>query len=367
VTEVLRVDAETPDPAVVEHAASVLRAGGTVAFPTETVYGVGATALDASAVRRVFEAKGRPPEDPLIVHLAAEDGVHLVARDVLAIAHTLVRRFWPGPLTLVLLRRPEVPAEVTAGLDTVAVRMPAHHVALAMIEAARAPVAAPSANRFGRASPTTAQHVLDDLEGRIDLVLDAGPTSVGLESTVLDLTREVPTILRPGGVAREEIERVVGMVEVSGSTAGPAPSPGMLESHYAVAPELVVVECPDARATPEVLAEMTSLARRYGAAGRGVAIAAASRIWSTSPVSGSTWRIFSTVSPKKYTVVSWLAGGTAPGRAGCLGGWMPANPAALWNTPSRVFVLKSARSAVTWLLPWRKSTLPLATARSSSP
>ncbi|HLB61602.1 MAG TPA: L-threonylcarbamoyladenylate synthase [Actinomycetota bacterium] len=275
-TEVLRVDAETPDPAVVEHAASVLRAGGTVAFPTETVYGVGATALDASAVRRVFEAKGRPPEDPLIVHLAAEDGVHLVARDVLAIAHTLVRRFWPGPLTLVLPRRPEVPAEVTAGLDTVAVRMPAHHVALAMIEAARAPVAAPSANRFGRASPTTAQHVLDDLEGRIDLVLDAGPTSVGLESTVLDLTREVPTILRPGGVAREEIERVVGMVEVSGSTAGPAPSPGMLESHYAVAPELVVVECPDARATPEVLAEMTSLARRYGAAGRGVAIAAAS-------------------------------------------------------------------------------------------
>ena len=276
-TEVLRVDADSPDPAVVERAASVLRAGGTVAFPTETVYGLGADALDALAVRRIFEAKGRPPGDPLIAHLASEDGVHIVARDVLAIAHTLIRAFWPGPLTLVLPKRAEVPPEVTAGLETVAVRMPAHQVALEMIEAAGTPVAAPSANRFGRASPTTAQHVLDDLEGRIDIVLDAGPTKVGVESTVLDLTREVPTILRPGGVTREEIERAIGTVEFSTATTLPAPSPGMLETHYAVAPELVVVDCPGARATPEVLHTMAALAGRHSEGGRRVAIAAASQ------------------------------------------------------------------------------------------
>jgi L-threonylcarbamoyladenylate synthase len=276
VTDVLRIDAELPDPAVVERAGAVLRSGGTVAFPTETVYGLGADALDAVAVRGIFRAKGRPPDDPLIVHLSAEDGVHAVARDVLAIAHTLIRAFWPGPLTLVLPKRPEVPPEVTAGLETVAVRMPAHPVAIAMIEVAGAPVAAPSANRFGRASPTTAQHVLDDLEGRIDLVLDAGPTKVGVESTVLDLTSEIPTILRPGGVTREEVERVIGAVDVPTATTLPARSPGMLKTHYSVVPELVVVDCPAAAATPEVLAKMSALARRQGESGRRVAIAAAS-------------------------------------------------------------------------------------------
>lgn len=273
-TEVLSVDRETPDPAAIARAAEVLRAGGLVAFPTETVYGLGANALDARAVRRVFEAKGRPPEDPLIVHLARAEDLDRVVRQVPALARRLAEAFWPGPLTLVLPKRPSVPPEVTAGLPTVAVRVPAHPVALALIRAADVPVAAPSANRFGRASPTSAEHVLDDLEGRVDLVLDAGPTTVGVESTVLDLTRGTPTILRPGGVAREAIEGIAGPVVVADLTLGSAgaPSPGLSASHYAVAPDLVVVECPTAAATAPVLARLAELAREEAQHARRVGV-----------------------------------------------------------------------------------------------
>lgn len=274
-TEVLIVDPAIPDPAAIARAAAIVRAGGLVAFPTETVYGLGANALDAAAVRRVFEAKGRPAEDPLIVHLAAAEDLDRVAGEVPGLARRLAEAFWPGPLTLVLPKRPAVPAEVTAGLPTVAVRVPAHPVALALIRAADVPVAAPSANRFGRASPTSAQHVLDDLEGRVDLVLDAGPTAVGVESTVLDLTRDPPTILRPGGVAREAIERVAGRVavaELSLRDPAGAPSPGLLASHYAVTPELIVVECPTAVATTSALARIAELARAERERGRRVGV-----------------------------------------------------------------------------------------------
>jgi L-threonylcarbamoyladenylate synthase len=275
VTQVLRVHPDEPDPGAIARAARVLREGGTVAFPTETVYGLGANALDAHAVRRIFAAKGRPAEDPLIVHLATADDLGRVARAVPAVARPLVEAFWPGPLTLVLPRAPEVPGEVTAGLGTVAVRVPSHPVALALLRAARVPVAAPSANRYGRASPTCAQHVLDDLEGRVDLVLDGGPTTIGVESTVLDLTREPPRILRPGGVPREAIEAIVGPVEmptlVHAGTVG-APSPGLAARHYAVMPELVVVESASPHATPEVLAAVRGAALDATRAGRRVGL-----------------------------------------------------------------------------------------------
>ncbi|MFP4345064.1 MAG: L-threonylcarbamoyladenylate synthase [Anaerolineales bacterium] len=243
-TRVLQVDPRSPEAAPIRAAAEVLRAGGLVAFPTETVYGLGANALDAGAVRGIFRAKERPAYDPLIVHLAEAAALERVARDVPPVAFELAERFWPGPLTLVLPRGPEVPSVVTAGGETVAVRVPSHPVARALICAAGVPVAAPSANRFGHLSPTRARDVLDDLEGRIDLLLDAGPTPVGVESTVLSLLTSVPTILRPGGVEREALEALLGEVELRAESVEPAeetvPSPGTLAQHYAPRADLVL-------------------------------------------------------------------------------------------------------------------------------
>ncbi len=230
----LPVDPRHPDPEAVAEAARIIRAGGLVAFPTETVYGLGANALDAGAVRRIFVAKARPADDPLIVHI---DDVETLARLVAEMppqAEMLARHFWPGPLTLVVPRAPRVPDEVTAGGPTVAVRMPAHPVALALIRAAASPIAAPSANRFGHISPTRAEDVLSDLAGRIDLILDGGPTPVGVESTVLSLVAPVPTILRPGGVSREALEALLGEVRLAQQAADEAAlSPGTRPSHYA--------------------------------------------------------------------------------------------------------------------------------------
>jgi len=234
-TRIWQVHPERPDPQRIAQAAEILRRGGLVAFPTETVYGLGANALDARAVQRIFAAKGRPSHDPLIVHVATAEDLQQVAREVSSLAEQLTRTFWPGPLTLVLPKASAIPDEVTSGRPTVAVRCPAHPVALALIRAASVPIAAPSANRFGHTSPTTAQHVLDDLGGQIDLILDAGPTPVGVESTVLDLTQRPPVILRPGGLPKETLEAHIGEVGLAdGVTApGPAPSPGMLPRHYA--------------------------------------------------------------------------------------------------------------------------------------
>lgn len=273
-TEVLPIDPLTPAAEFIRRAAEVLRRGGTVAFPTETVYGLGANAWDAAAVRRIFIAKGRPSDNPLIVHVAHRRGVEEVVRAVPPEAEELMRSFWPGPLTLVLPRHPAVPDAVTGGLETVGVRMPAHPVALAFIEAAGVPVAAPSANRSGRPSPTEAGHVLEDLDGRIDLVLDAGPTGVGVESTVLDLTCRPPVLLRPGGVTLEELRSVLGEVAVGGP-AGAAEqprSPGMKYAHYAPRAPMVVVEGP---VSPSALAQAVwVLATEEAKAGRRVGILA---------------------------------------------------------------------------------------------
>lgn len=235
-TRTLVVDPERPDPDVIAEAAEVIRRGGLVAFPTETVYGLGANALDPDAVRRIFEAKGRPSTDPLIVHIAHVGQLGQVASRVPAEARALALAFWAGPLTLIVPKQPSIPDVVTAGLPSVAVRVPAHRVARALMETAGVPVAAPSANRFSRPSPTRAEHVLDDLDGRIDLVLDGGPTPIGVESTIVDCTVSPPVLRRPGGITREQLLALVPALVVE-SRAGEAdtaqPAPGQLLRHYA--------------------------------------------------------------------------------------------------------------------------------------
>lgn len=228
----------------IRHAASLLRAGKLVAFPTETVYGLGANALDAAAVARIFEAKGRPASSPIIVHVSSLDMVRTVAAEWPTVADILVERFWPGPLTLVVKKQAAVPALVTAGLATVGVRMPAHPVALALIEATQLPIAAPSANRFAHLSPTTAEHVREGLGDRVDYILDGGACTVGIESTVLSLADEVPLLLRPGGVSRAEIESLIGPVVRASEAAREAhPSPGMHPRHYSPRTRLLLVHC----------------------------------------------------------------------------------------------------------------------------
>ena len=230
-------------PEALTHAAEVIRAGGLVAFPTERVYGVGADALSAAAVARIFEAKERPRGNPLIVHVADATALDEVAVRVTDRAREVVASFWPGPLTLVLDRAAAVPLITTGGLDTVAVRVPAHPVAQGLIRAAGRPLAAPSANRSGRPSPTRAPHVLEDLGGRIELILDGGSTSVGLESTVLDMTTEPPTLLRPGGVTLEQLEAHLGRVRLAtGDDEAAGRSPGLRFRHYAPRAKVVLIE-----------------------------------------------------------------------------------------------------------------------------
>jgi len=274
-TDVVRVDAERPDRAAIRRAADRLRDGGLVAFPTETVYGLGVHALDREAVRRLFAAKGRPASDPVIVHVAAREDLEPLVRGVPDAVSALAARFWPGPLTIVLPRSAGVPDEVTAGRDTVAVRVPAHPVAQALLVEAGVPVAAPSANLFSRPSPTQAAHVIVDLDGRIDMVVDGGPTLVGLESTVLDLTGAVARVLRPGAVTVEMLRAILPRVETSGpeaaaedQAAGMA-SPGLLPRHYAPRTPLLLYGGGDA-ALPALLRD----AREVLATGRTIGLLA---------------------------------------------------------------------------------------------
>jgi L-threonylcarbamoyladenylate synthase len=258
--DVIRVDAHAPDAEIIARAAEFLRAGKLVAFPTETVYGLGANALDPAAIERIYVAKGRPSYNPLIVHVASADAAHAVAANWPERAELLASAFWPGPLTIVVPKRPEVPNGVTAGLGSVAVRVPSHPVALALIAAAGVPVAAPSANRSMMLSPTSAQHVVTSLDGAVDMILDGGATTVGIESTVIDLTTEKPRLLRPGMITATQIERVVGpIVAVTSATGeGARPAPGMLERHYSPRARLVLVDAPD-------VADVVHKARAEGA------------------------------------------------------------------------------------------------------
>lgn len=234
-TRVLTVDPSAPDREAIREGAAVVRRGRLVAFPTETVYGLGANALDPAAVSRIFAAKGRPATNPIIVHILDADAARSLVVAWPERAERLSNRFWPGPLTFVLPRSEAIPAEVTAGGFTVAIRAPSHPVARALLEEAKLPIAAPSANRSSRISPTQASHVLKDLNGDIDLVLDGGSCPGGIESTVLDLTTDPPTMLRPGLITSAAIEAVIGPIRLATRPIGAemAKSPGMLERHYA--------------------------------------------------------------------------------------------------------------------------------------
>ncbi len=269
-TQYWRLDGTASDQAAIAAAAALIKTGGVVAFPTETVYGLGANGLDAAAVGKIFAAKGRPADNPLILHVASLAQAKALVREIDGNAERLMQAFWPGPLTLVLKKTDGIPDCVTAGLDTVAVRWPDHPVAQALIQVAGVPIAAPSANLSGRPSPTDAQDVLADMSGLIDGVLDGGRAQVGVESTVVDCTGPTPVVLRPGGITLEALEAEVGVVELDPALSGDKTitpkAPGMKYRHYAPKAPLWVVEGAHA---PERLLEMVNKqllsGRRVGA------------------------------------------------------------------------------------------------------
>ncbi len=239
-TEISEVNSENIDSDRIKRAAEIIKKGGLVAFPTETVYGLGADALNPYAVAKIFEMKDRPLHDPLIVHIADKQDLSNLSTEVREIALDLIEEFWPGPLTLVLRKSEIVPYIVTAGLDTVAVRMPDHPVALRLIKEAQTPLAAPSANLFGRPSPTSAEHVLDDLKGKVDFILDGGKTNIGIESTILDLTQEPFCVLRPGAISLEDLRKLVPQVRLY--RGNKILSPGMAIRHYSPKAKVILVE-----------------------------------------------------------------------------------------------------------------------------
>ena len=275
-TITLKINSEKPEVEKIQKAAKIIRRGGLVAFPTETVYGLGANALDPKAVRRIYAAKKRPLDNPLIVHIANKKDVYRLSDEVPESAHKLIS-FWPGPLTLVLKASKIVPRETTGGLNTIAVRMPNHKVALLLIRESGVPIAAPSANLAGRPSPTTAEHVRRDLEGRIDMILDAGPTNIGVESTVIDLTSKPPQVLRPGGLPFEELRRVLGDIELHPSVVADrmvhldrAPSPGMRHKHYSPIAQLILVE----GEMESLIDKIQEIVEHYGKEGKKVGVLA---------------------------------------------------------------------------------------------
>lgn len=234
-----KVDVDNIDMKVIKEASDILQAGDMVAFPTETVYGLGADALDEMASKKIYAAKGRPSDNPLIVHVANEKQIEPLVKEFPEVARKLMNKFWPGPLTIIFKKSDVVPYGTTGGLDTVAIRMPNHRVALKLIEESGVAIAAPSANTSGRPSPTTAKHVMDDLNGKISMVIDGGEVGIGIESTIVDVTGDIPMILRPGYISKKMLEEVVGEVTIDKAIMGPVSqeikpkAPGMKYKHYA--------------------------------------------------------------------------------------------------------------------------------------
>ena len=245
-TIIRKVDEHCIDEKIMMEAGELLKSGALVAFPTETVYGLGANALDEKAAAKIYSAKGRPSDNPLIIHIAEMKSLELITEEIPKAAYLLAEKYWPGPLTMVMKKSKIVPYGTTGGLDTVAVRMPSHPIALEMIKHGGGYVAAPSANTSGRPSPTLASHVADDMDGIIPMILDGGAVGIGIESTIVDLTEEIPTILRPGFITKEMLEEVVGEVQMDkgldADAKTPPKAPGMKYRHYAPKAELVIVE-----------------------------------------------------------------------------------------------------------------------------
>jgi L-threonylcarbamoyladenylate synthase len=263
-TKVIKISPSDPQDDLLMQAAEVLRLGGLVAFPTETVYGLGADALNAGAVKKVFEAKGRSPDNPLIVHIAEFDQIKALTGEVPEVGKLLADAFWPGPLTLVVKSSPSIPKVVTGGLETVAVRIPKHNVTLELIKKLNRPIVGPSANKSGRPSPTTAQHVYDDLDGKIELIIDSGPTIIGIESTVIDVTVSPPLILRFGGLTREKIEQLIGEVRTTEDEQALKKSPGTRYRHYAPEARVVLFERGDKLAFDQLFKKYRDEGKKVG-------------------------------------------------------------------------------------------------------
>ena len=246
-TEIVKTDEEHIDQETIKRAGEILKRGGLVAFPTETVYGLGGDALNENSSRLIYAAKGRPSDNPLIVHITNMEALEKIVTEIPPAAVKLAERYWPGPLTMIFHKSDAVPLATTGGLDTVAVRMPSHRTARAMIDAAGGYIAAPSANRSGRPSPTVARYVIEDLDGLVDMIIDGGEVNIGLESTIIDLTGETPTILRPGYVTQDMLTETLGLVDVDrtilDANSHQAPkAPGMKYRHYAPKGNLSIVE-----------------------------------------------------------------------------------------------------------------------------
>lgn len=252
-TKIIKINPENPDLKLIKQAAEILKSGGLCVFPTETVYGLGANGLNSESVKQIFIAKGRPADNPLILHISNRSMIEQIASDISPKAEILMDKFMPGPLALVFKKNESVPSEVSAGLTTVAVRMPANKIALALIEECGFPIAAPSANISGKPSPTDAEHAIDDLFGKVDCIIDGGPTNIGIESTVLDMTYEVPQLLRPGNVTINMIEKEIGRIELPKNNSE-IRSPGMKYKHYAPKAKVIIAENYD---------ELMQLAQKY--------------------------------------------------------------------------------------------------------
>ncbi len=274
-TKIIRLDAADIDQSAIQLAGQLIRSGELVAFPTETVYGLGADALSAEASRKIYSAKGRPSDNPLIVHIYCMEDVYKITAYVPESARKLAETFWPGPLTMVLAKNERVPYETTGGLDTVAVRMPANPIALALIRESGGYIAAPSANVSGRPSPTLAGHVYEDLKGKIPLILDGGEVGVGIESAIVDLTEEIPMVLRPGAITRSMLSEVLGEVRLDpgireGSAQCRPKAPGMKYKHYAPKAELFIVE----GTSEQIIKKINELTREKILSGKKVGIIA---------------------------------------------------------------------------------------------
>lgn len=268
-TKIIRVDRNNPEIELIDLAAKVIREGGLVAFPTETVYGIGANSFDEEAVKKIFMVKGRPQDNPLIVHIAELEQIYDLVEDIPQKAKILMEKFWPGPLTLIFKKSQKVPYVNTAGMDTVAIRMPSDTIAHLLIKRAKVPISAPSANVSGKPSPTDASHVVEDLDGKVDIIIDGGKCDFGVESTVLDLTEKIPVVLRPGAVTLEMLKEVIGNVEVDPSLLKKPKgnltpkSPGMKYKHYSPNAEVYIVKG-DLEKVVKKIQELTEEQLKYG-------------------------------------------------------------------------------------------------------
>lgn len=276
-TRTFIIEKENIDLLMIKEASAILREGGLVAFPTETVYGLGANALDIEAASKIYQAKGRPSDNPLIVHIAHKADVEKLVLEIPENAKLLMDHFWPGPLTIIFNKSKLVPYSVTGNLETVGIRMPDHSIALALINQAGIPIAAPSANTSTRPSPTKARHVLEDLDGRIDAIIDGGDVNIGIESTIVDVTSKIPIILRPGYITKDQIEQVIGLLDIDKATLNNSKSenfiakaPGMKYKHYAPRGEMLIVEGEESK----VVRKINELAKEKLQEGKKVGIIA---------------------------------------------------------------------------------------------